>query len=387
MRIIFDAENIANARTGIPKVSFLDAIVFNELGAQVELHVSEKSMSTLIKSAEFSQLSMLYAKRFGSNLQINSNRPSNSHIWKSRFYPHLRKKNLSNFDFSYTSLFPGLYNSVKDCTNIVRIHDPFRNRKTLLEEYRDATCWKNTFARVMRDRAFQSKLKDHSLVVANSFWTRRLCVEFYGLEESSIEVVWPSVGFRSEQIAERDSCHDTIPYLICVMSQRQRKKPVFVINAWAKVASRVGLHLRVVGNINYNDLSTLALKKIELGELVIYRNVNVEELKKLQRNAYASIFASTGEGFGLPIAESLFFGVPVLHNDLEVFREVSSGIGVEFSLAKEDSLIEGIESIAQSEESKLNLAKLSLERGSSFSHEFAISKWRKLLVNESKREM
>ena len=130
----------------------------------------------------------------------------------------------------------------------------------------------------------------------------------------------------------------------------------------------------------------LALKKIESGELVIYENLTAEALKIMQINAFASIFASTGEGFGLPIAESLFYGVPVLYNDLEVFREVSAGVGIEFSLQNEDSLIEAIKNIIESEERKLELNRLSFERGLSFSHEFSMRKWEKLLLEENQKE-
>jgi glycosyltransferase involved in cell wall biosynthesis len=381
MKIIVDAENIAKARTGIPKVSFSDCIVFSSLFHQIDLFVSKKAMSTLVDSAEYSHLRELYLQGNSGHFRINGKRLTNRDLWKTQIFPYPRKAKLSDFDFSYSSLFPGMYSSVKHCKNIVRLHDPFRSRKTLMEEYRDAKTWKNTFARVLRNRSFLKQARSQSLLVANSNWTRGLFSEFYGIEEERIDVIWPSVGYKREQMIDRKQIQDVDPYLICVMSQRQRKKPLFVINAWAKVASNIGLRLCVVGNINRNELSALALKKIELGELFIYRELSEEALMKLQKNAYASIFASTGEGFGLPIAESLFYGVPVLHNDLEVLQEVSAGVGIEFSLTSEDSLIEAIENLIQNKEMRLNLAALSLERGSVFSHEFASSKWKKLLLN------
>jgi glycosyltransferase involved in cell wall biosynthesis len=386
MKIIIDAEGLANARTGIPRVTLLDTIVLCGIFSQVELNVSKKATKSLINSAEFVQLNRLAAKFESSEILIKNNRPSNIEIWKSQISPYSTKMCIDNFNFSYASLFPGLYNSVKDCKNVIRIHDPFRSQKSILKEYRDAKTLKNTFARVLRNRAFQNQLQNGSIVVANSYWTRMRYAEFYGIEESSMHAIWPSVGYSSERQDKLEK-HDTgTPYLLCVMSQRQRKKPMFVINGWAKISSKVGIQLRVVGKIKYDDLSMLALKKIESGELVIYEDLSGEALKILQINAFASIFASTGEGFGLPIAESLFYGVPVLYNDLEVFREVSAGVGIEFSLQNEDSLIEAIKNIIESEERKLELNRLSFERGLSFSHEFSMRKWEKLLLEENQKE-
>ena len=386
MKIIIDAEGLANARTGIPRVTLLDTIVFCGIFSQVELNVSKKATESLINSAEFVQLNSLAAKFESSEIVINNNRPSNIEIWKSQISPYPTKMCIDNFNFSYASLFPGLYESAKDCKNVIRVHDPFRSQKSILKEYRDAKTLKNTSARVLRNRAFKNQLRNGSIVVANSYCTRMKYAELYGIEETSLHAIWPSVGHSSERQDKVKKKDTRTPYFLCVMSQRQGKKPIFVINGWAKISSMVGIQLRVVGKIKYDDLSMLALKKIESGELVIYENLTAEALKIMQINAFASIFASTGEGFGLPIAESLFYGVPVLYNDLEVFREVSAGVGIEFSLQNEDSLIEAIKNIIESEERKLELNRLSFERGLSFSHEFSMRKWEKLLLEEYQKE-
>jgi glycosyltransferase involved in cell wall biosynthesis len=203
----------------------------------------------------------------------------------------------------------------------------------------------------------------------------------YKIDQERVDVVWPSVGFLRESKTFQSRRKKNPPYLICVMSQRQRKQPVFVINSWAKVASKLGIRLRVVGKVALTDLSTTALKKIDSGELVIHNYLDTQELRELQANAFASIFASTGEGFGLPIAESLFYGVPVLHNDLDVFKEVSAGVGIEFSLNSEESLVQALLNIASDEEYKAKLNVLSSQRGTLFSHEHAMTSWSNTLFN------
>ena len=70
-----------------------------------------------------------------------------------------------------------------------------------------------------------------------------------------------------------------------------------------------------------------------------YRNVNDGELAVAYRNAKATIQASSHEGFGLPIIESLQCGCPVIANDIDVFREIAGDKGIYFSVEDPASLI------------------------------------------------
>lgn len=61
-------------------------------------------------------------------------------------------------------------------------------------------------------------------------------------------------------------------------------------------------------------------------------------------NSSATIFASFGEGFGLPIVEAAALGTPLILRDLSVFREVTSSEALFFRDSSELlALIKGIE--------------------------------------------
>jgi len=51
-----------------------------------------------------------------------------------------------------------------------------------------------------------------------------------------------------------------------------------------------------------------------------------EELVNTLRHARALLYPSFVEGFGLPIAEALSLGVPVIASDLSVFREFAGDV-------------------------------------------------------------
>ena len=59
-------------------------------------------------------------------------------------------------------------------------------------------------------------------------------------------------------------------------------------------------------------------------------NVSDEELAGHYRDAEIVLVPSLAEGFGIPIIEALERGLPVIANDLPVFREIGGPLGVEF---------------------------------------------------------
>lgn len=68
-------------------------------------------------------------------------------------------------------------------------------------------------------------------------------------------------------------------------------------------------------------LSAAAEAAVEEGTLIFAGHVTDAELRWLYENAAAAIFASLGEGFGMPPVEAAYFGCPLVVSDLPVFRE------------------------------------------------------------------
>jgi alpha-1,2-rhamnosyltransferase len=56
--------------------------------------------------------------------------------------------------------------------------------------------------------------------------------------------------------------------------------------------------------------------------LDVYTDVSDRELQSLYQNVAGLIFASSIEGFGLPLVEALQQGLPVIASDIPVFREI-----------------------------------------------------------------
>jgi alpha-1,2-rhamnosyltransferase len=76
--------------------------------------------------------------------------------------------------------------------------------------------------------------------------------------------------------------------------------------------------------------------------LVWFQAASDAELDYAYRHASALIFASSCEGFGLPLVEAMQYGLPVLASDIAVFREIGGDYPEYFEPDQEDSLHEAI---------------------------------------------
>ncbi|SJN21328.1 glycosyl transferase, group 1 [Micrococcus lylae] len=61
------------------------------------------------------------------------------------------------------------------------------------------------------------------------------------------------------------------------------------------------------------------------GEVVFHNGVTDEEYIALLREATALVTLSRAEGYGLPVAEAMSHGTPVIGSDMPIFREVAGG--------------------------------------------------------------
>ncbi|MBL1258507.1 glycosyltransferase family 4 protein [Methylocystis sp. Sn-Cys] len=115
-------------------------------------------------------------------------------------------------------------------------------------------------------------------------------------------------------------------YFIVCGTIEPRKNHLLLLNVWRELAkSGAAPKLIIVGkrgwlNENVVDMMTrcpsLRANVIEAGGL------STPGLRRLMAGARALLMPSFGEGFGLPVAEALTAGVPVIASDLDVFREL-----------------------------------------------------------------
>jgi glycosyltransferase involved in cell wall biosynthesis len=122
------------------------------------------------------------------------------------------------------------------------------------------------------------------------------------------------------------------PLFLCVGIVEPRKNQAFVAEVLEQLA-REGLKFRCefVGRVNPHFGGPIAARLKALAEqhrgVRFHEAASDETLLAMWAEADATLFATRAEGCGLPLLESLWFGVPCVYSDLPVLRENADGGG------------------------------------------------------------
>lgn len=124
------------------------------------------------------------------------------------------------------------------------------------------------------------------------------------------------------------------PTFLMVGTIEPRKRHAAALAAFSKLWEQgVAANLLIVGRVGWEVEAFIeeAQAHPQYGKsLFLCHQVGDSELRDAMARADAMIMASKAEGFGLPIVESLAFGVPVLASDIPIFREVAGVAGCYF---------------------------------------------------------
>ncbi len=113
---------------------------------------------------------------------------------------------------------------------------------------------------------------------------------------------------------------------IIVSTVEPRKNHKYLLDVFDSLWSKnIDINLCIIGRVGWEveDLMERINNHRELNQkLLIYSDLNDNELLYCYKNAKMLLFPSIVEGFGLPIVESLSNGLPVLASDTPIHREV-----------------------------------------------------------------
>ena len=321
MRIAFDAKRIFNNQTGLGNYSrtLLD-----------NLYRFFPTEDYLLYTPRLSSESNKYASQFKT---VTANTRF-THIWRSY---SIRK----DLERDGIDLYHGLSNEIpfwlKNTKAVVTIHDVIF--KVSPNTYPQLDRW-------MYEEKTRYACKYADKVIAISEHTKKDLIKFYGIAPERIEVIYQAcqpIFYEEETIKEQLGPNfELFPdlqylrdlpseYLLYVGSIIERKNLLAVIKAIHQLAEKDRVPLVVVGNgRSYKNKIQAYIKRHQIQKWVIWLTEvrSTQALKHLYEKAQLLIYPSFYEGFGLPVAEAMLCGTPVITSNVSSLPEAAGEHGV-----------------------------------------------------------
>ena len=213
-------------------------------------------------------------------------------------------------------IFHGLSNELPfgiryaGCKSVVTIHDLIflRYPQTYSVLQREILRIKTLYACRKADK-----------IIAISNCTKRDILNYYHVPEQKIEVIYQSINpifFApimpnvERNILEKYKIES--PFVLCVGTIEERKNQEVLINAVPMLNGKV--QVIIVGkqtNYQYYLQQIISEKRLS-DQVLILNDVSNADLVCLYHQAILSVYMSIFEGFGLPVAEALAAGCPVI---------------------------------------------------------------------------
>jgi len=233
--------------------------------------------------------------------------------------------------------------------------------------------------RVRTLTAISRALSRGAVVIAVSEATRREAVRQLALPREEIEVLPPMLDrvFSADGEAEIDEAVVRRlgidgDFVLAVGSLEPRKNLGRLLDAWELLPEAIlrDHRLVVVAGTGWlqRKLGRRLGRIVRNGGAVLTGRVSGSDLAALYRRARALIYPSLAEGFGLPVAEAMACGTPVVTSDCSSLPEVAGDAALLVDPEDTGAIATAVERILEDTELWSQLRARGLERAHLYSH-------------------
>jgi glycosyltransferase involved in cell wall biosynthesis len=169
-------------------------------------------------------------------------------------------------------------------------------------------------------------------LIAVSEYTKQDIVKSYGIDTQKIHVIYNGVKdiykpiSYEEKLAVKQKYTDGNEYFLFVSAIHPRKNVINLLKAFVKFKrfQKSKMKLVMVGRMAWKSEEIQEAKDLMpyKDDVVWTGYMETEELAKVMASAYALVYPSFFEGFGIPIADALACNVPVITSNTSSMPEV-----------------------------------------------------------------
>jgi glycosyltransferase involved in cell wall biosynthesis len=170
------------------------------------------------------------------------------------------------------------------------------------------------------------------IILVNSNHTRDELQTEIGRSQTLPPVVVVPLGIATPRSVTPAAAAPGKPYFVSVGTIEPKKNHLLLLNLWRQLRAELGdktPRLIIVGRRgweNENIVDMLERSRSLVGFVEERGGASDREAAALVAGARALLLPSFAEGFGLPLAEALGEGIPVICSDIAAFREVGGDV-------------------------------------------------------------
>ncbi len=249
---------------------------------------------------------------------------------------------------------------------VVTVHD-----LTFLEE----PAWYR-WERAMYNRWGVSRsVRRAARIIAVSEATANALVNRLNVNRDRIDVIYNGVDERFVPVDDETKAAVRAKYemperfFLFVGTLEPRKNLVRVIRAWAKIADEMDYDLVLVGREGWKaePIFEAARSANQSNRIRFVGFVEHGDLPGLMGTANALVYPSLAEGFGIPVAEAMACGTPVITSNVSSLPEVAGDAALLVDPLDEAAIADALKRLAHDSALRADLSTRGLERAKKFS--------------------
>ena len=273
-----------------------------------------------------------------------------------------------NIIHSYYDAFD-FNNDLIKCGKVLTVHDLY---PTIHPE------WKSNAEAEYFNNDIYNCAKKADVIIADSECTKRDLVNYWEINPDKIKVIYCGI-FKEELYNNLSDKYEiknlaNCKYLLSVSGLDKNKNQDGLLKAFSEFKHKYrdfDIKLVLTGPIRDANIA-LGVHDKKISDDIVYTGyVSDEELVWLYKNAYAFIYPSFFEGFGLPILEAMKSGCPVMCSETTSMPEVGGEAAEYFNPYDVDSIVDTIERVVFNENKMNEMKKKSIVQAEKFSYKKA----------------
>ncbi|HTA27741.1 MAG TPA: glycosyltransferase family 1 protein [Bacteroidia bacterium] len=214
-------------------------------------------------------------------------------------------------------------------------------------------------------------------IITVSEFSKQDIVQNYNIHADKIDVVYNAAHRNYRVMAEneksemRNKYSGGTDYFLYVSALHPRKNVKRLLEAFDKVKESSGSPIKLVlvgpHYFKNSEMEKTYQKMKFKNDVVFTGRLNVEELSKVMGAAFALVYVSYFEGFGIPLVEAMQCDVPIVASDITSIPEVTRDAARMVDPFSIDSIADGMLEILKNQTLRTELIEKGRERCTAFS--------------------